>query len=456
MKFQIKSVNARLFAYFCGLSFFGSLMFMLPFLYKSGKSMAYIDSLFTAISAVCVTGLCTIDMEIFNNAGLFVLLLLIETGGLGLVTFFSLYLVFPSQKISLVNRRILREYFIYGDDLNVWLILLKILGITFGCQAAGGLVLGLILRNSGEDNWFFYGFFLAVSSFCNAGFSPYSESLKEFSGNNLFLSVVAILIILGGLGFSVITSTFRWLWNKILWIFSKNHFNNHRAHRFLSLHTKIVLWMTLILTLGGTVLTLAIEWERSFSGMKIGQKIANAFFQSVTLRTAGFEAVSQGQLSKPTLFSSLFLMLCGGSPGSMAGGLKTTTLFLVLCFTFRNSCDKDELTVFKKDISWETMDKASAIFAKGMCLLALCTFALCLAETNSGFSIFELCFESISAFCTVGLSVGITSQLSIAGKIVVMITMILGRTGVFAMSIGICRKKMLSLSDYPREDVLVG
>ena len=203
--------NFRLIAYFSFLAIIGTLLLNLPFFYKSGEPIAFIDSLFVTVSAICVTGLSTVDVSVFSNSGLFLLMILIEAGGLGIITFFVMYLVTPDKRISLVNRRLLRDFFIDDVEINPRRILFKILTYTFSIQIVGFILLSIFLKKSGEDNFLFYGLFLSVSAFCNAGFSPYSDSLAQFTENPGILLSVSFLIISGGIGFTVIQNVAHYL-----------------------------------------------------------------------------------------------------------------------------------------------------------------------------------------------------------------------------------------------------
>lgn len=452
MNLKFKSATARLFMYFFTLAVVGTALFQIPIFYSSKQQIPLIDALFTTISAICVTGLSTVDMSVFSSAGFVLLMLLIEAGGFGLVAFFTIYLVFSSGKVSLINRNIIKDYFTEDAEVEAKGILFRILGITFYVQALGALFLAIFLRNSGEQNYIFYGIFLSISAFCNAGFSPYSDSLAQFSSNYGICIIISILIIIGGLGFTVIT-------NFLSFLKSKKDKNNKHT---LSLHSKIVLCMTFSLIGVGTILVFIFEYNSAFEGFSVSKKILSSFFQSVTLRTAGFETVPQADFSNASTFISYILMLIGGSPGSMAGGIKTTTLFLILCSAYKNPSDKDEPSVFHRDIPFDNIYKAVSIFVKGICFLCCAFLLLLISEQKSIsaglFTTSDLLFETISALGTVGLSKGITSSISFIGKIILIITMFAGRTGLTFIFIntGANKTKLNSLTDYPKEDVLVG
>ena len=449
---RIKSAQVRLFLYFFTLAIIGTVLLSLPFCYKGGKTVQLIDSLFTTVSAICVTGLSTVDMRLYTLAGLVVILFLIEAGGLGLVSFFTVFLVFSAKKISLLNRNIIRDYFTEDSAFESRQIIKVILAATLAFQAAGALVLAPILKNAGASHWIFYAVFLSVSAFCNAGFSPYSDSLAQFSGNGAICLWLSVLIIAGGLGFMVIANI----------IGVVKSMCSKKSKRILSLHSKIVLLMTFVLITLGTVIFFFAEKDGAFSGMSFFKALNCAFFESVTLRTAGFETVPQGEFSPLSTFCSIILMLTGGSPGSMAGGLKTTTLFLLVCVAYKRASDKNAPSVFHRDIAEESTEKALAVFVKGVCLLCVSYALLLVSESSSlkagTFSTGELFFEAASAFGTVGLSKGITAALSSAGKIFIMLLMFAGRTGITFIALGSLHKEnpLDSLADFPKESVLIG
>ena len=444
---RIKSATIYIFLYFFILAIIGSILLKLPVFYVSNNSISFIDCLFTTVSAICVTGLSTVDMSVFSNAGFFMIMVLIELGGLGLVAFFTIYLLFAKNKISLVNQNFVHDFFTKEAKTEVTKIIAKIILAVIIFQLLGALILALFLKHYGEKNYIFYSLFLSVSAFCNAGFTPYSDSLVQFSDNSIFCLIIAILIICGGLGFFVLDEIAQFLTKK-----KKN----------LSLHTKIVLAVTLFLIFGGTIIIFFADKNNAFKNMNTFESLSNAFFQSVTLRTAGFETVAQKNFSPLTAFISIPFMLTGGSPGSMAGGLKTTSVFLLIFYVYKSAFDKGGATIFKRDIASEAFTKAMRVFIKGICLVFLMFCFLLIAEDfslkNNIFTSEELFFEAISAFGTVGLSKGITGNLSFNGKIIIIIMMFAGRTGITFITLeSFSRKKHIkSLTDYPEEDILIG
>ena len=452
MKFRIKVKSSayNLFIYFIFMAVIGSFLLSLPFCYN-GEKIPFIDAIFVTVSAICVTGLSTVDMSVFSNAGFMILLLLIEAGGLGLVSFFTIYLTFASKKLSLVNRNIIKDYFTQEQQFEAKQIVKQIILFTLCIQILGSIFLSIFLYFNGEKKFIFYGIFLSISAFCNAGFSPYSDSLSRFSQNPAIILTLSFIIILGGLGFNVMSNVY----------YSLNK-SKTKKKQILTLHSKIVLTMTSVLIVLGTVLFYVFERKLAFKGMNFSSAFLNAFFESVTLRTAGFETVSQNSFSSHSSFVAKIFMIIGGSPGSMAGGIKTTTVFLMLLLAYKSANDKNFPSVFKRDISLESIDKATSIFIKAICFLCIMIGLLLWSQKdlilNGVFSSESLVFEAFSAFGTVGLSKEITGLLSSSGKILIMILMFAGRTGITFIAINSFGKEgeIKSLTDYPKEDVLLG
>lgn len=450
MKIFKTSENTSLFSYFIFVSLLGSVLLSMPFVYKDGISVQYIDALFTSVSAVCVTGLSTLSMDIYSHAGFVIILILIELGGLGILSFVSLYLALPFKKISISNRRLIRDFFIDDVDYKPRRILYRIIMITLGLQFLGWMFLIPAMYKSGSSNFVFDSLFLSVSAFCNAGFSPMSDSLASFGKNYYVLSVIMFLIVAGGIGFVVYID----IGNRIkACITNKNHYT--------SVHTKIVLISTFILILIGAVVTFVLNYKNLISNYSIKHQVFLSFFESITLRTAGFEVIPQADYSPSSAIFHIFLMFTGGSPGSIAGGVKTTTIFIALLYAFNGDDKNNTLALFKRTIPSNTINKAITIVSRSFLFLAVSVFCLAIAEQSNlecgTFSVLDIIYESTSAMATVGLSRGITPLLSSAGKLVVIITMFIGRTGIFAMALKLGRQsENTELIKYPSESIMIG
>ncbi|MGL4987240.1 MAG: TrkH family potassium uptake protein [Treponemataceae bacterium] len=445
MNFSIKSDKARLFTYFILLSFLGSWALQIPAVYKEGKVAPYIDALFTSVSAICVTGLSSLNMDVYTNFGFFIIMILIELGGLGILTFISMFLAIPAKKVSLVNRKLVKEFFIEDVEDNPRNILVTIFSFTIVIQLIGAAFLIPAFYAHHVEHPIFYALFLSVSAFCNAGFSPYSDSLASFQNSPYINFIVAFLIISGGLGFITIKNLFQVGMSK---------------QKRLSLHSRIVLIMSATLIFTGWIFILCIEWNFALANLPITQKISAAFFQSVTTRTAGFETIQQANFSAFTSLYTTLLMFIGGSPGSIAGGVKTTTIFLVLMYALFGNDENISFKIFDRKINTKITGKALLIITQSLILLMISILLLSICEgvklQNGQLSFLDIFFESISAFATVGLSRGITTELSFAGKCIIILTMFIGRTGIFAMALRLKQDKTDSLIQYPEEPVLVG
>ena len=453
--FSPKGVN--IFTYFLVLAIIGPILLENPFFYKDFKPVSHIDALFTTVSAMCVTGLCPIDMADFNIAGLTFLMIVIELGGLGLIAFFTIYIILPARQLSLESRQAAKDYFISDVENNHINIVRQIFVYSIGIQLVGGLILGHILWMDGREHALFYGFFLSVSAFCNAGFAPWTDNLHQFKTDYPLMTVICILIVSGGLGFTVMQDVFSWTVSRL-----KRLFFGKGKKKKISFHSKIVFLMTVVLIFVPSVFFIILEWDNAFKDFTVVEKIMNAVFQSVTCRTAGFETVDEGTFSQCSAFISEIIMVIGGNPGSMAGGIKTTTAFLILCHAFKSSSDAGRLSIFHRDVHYTDMNKAQAIFTKAIIFVGVIVFALLLSEhrhlISGQLDADDLVFETISAIGTVGLTRGITSKLTAVSKFILVIAMYGGRTGIITLSLAIPSQSqnIKRFVDYPREEVLIG
>ncbi|WP_264080172.1 TrkH family potassium uptake protein [Treponema pedis] len=432
------------------LSLIGSFLLSKSFAYKNGIPCNYIDALFTSVSAVCVTGLSTLSMDIYSRTGFIIIMLLIEFGGLGIITFVSFYIALPAKKVSIVNRKLIRDFFIDDIEYRPRRILKRILTYTLIIQLIGFILLMCGLYLAKDENFIFNALFISISAFCNAGFSTMNNSLSGFAGNKYILSVIMILIILGGIGFAVITN----LVQKI-----KSFF--YTKKEYISVHTKIVILTTLFLIITGAVYNFIFEFNYAFNNLPLPQKILNSLFQSITLRTAGFETLPQNKFAPPSTLLHIVFMFIGGSSGSIAGGVKTTTVFIAFLYAFNGDEEANAVIYKKRQISAQIVNKSITIISRSFIILFCSIFLLALAEnvklTNGTFSSIDIIFECTSAFATVGLSRGITGELNFAAKIIIILTMFIGRTGVFAMALKINKSKnSLNTVSYPKETVMVG
>lgn len=404
---------------FLAIILVGAGLLCLPFATKNDGGIAYVDALFTATSATCVTGLAVgATFETFTVFGQVVIVMLIQVGGLGFMTLSSAIYMLIGKKVGLRTMLDIQEDMddIYGGMRGFKTLISRIILISFSCEFVGTVLLTAafckyypFFKALGK------GAFCAVSAFCNAGFdlTENGNSLIPFNDNPLVLVTVMLLVVMGGIGFLVV----------------RDVFEKRRWSRF-KLHTKVVIVTSAALILVGAALTAGFEWNgAAFEGMTAGQKILNSFFASVTARTAGFCSVKMENLSQPSLVLNMLLMFVGASPASTGGGIKTTTLFVLIWTAVATVRQKTEVVVAKREISKKTIMRAVSTIVIAFALVFVSTFLLILLEKGR-FASELLLFEEISAFATVGLTVGITPLLCVGSKLVLIFSMFLGRVGM--------------------------
>ena len=407
----------------------GSILLALPASSRNGESCGAMTAVFTATSATCVTGLSLVDTYTqWSALGQCVLLGLIQIGGLGYMAFVSVFYFVLRRRIGLRERLVLQQAMALDELAGVVrLVRLMLLG-TFLVEGTGALILtARFWMEYPLKKALWMGVFHSISAFCNAGFDILGflqpgASLAAFKGDTVINLTLLALIVIGGLGFFV--------WNDLL-MWKKNH--------RLSVHTRLVLWTTGILLVGGTLAILALEWNNpgTLGSMPAGKKLLAAFFQAGTTRTAGFAAVNQGSLTGSGKLVSILLMLVGGSSGSTAGGIKTVSvalLFLMSCSVLRN---RREVTLFGRRIAQEQISSAAsiALLVTGLGLLG----AVILSATNA-LPLGDCLYESVSAICTVGLSTGITAGLNLGSKLLLIVYMFFGRVGIMTISFAFMTK----------------
>lgn len=445
MQIKLTTDKIQLFTYFAAIALVGSILLSLPIAYRPHHDIRYIDALFTSVSAVCVTGLSTLDMSVYSDTGFIIIMFLIELGGLGLISFISLYLLAPRRKVSLVNRAIIRDFFLEDVEYEPKKILYTIVAFTIVTEFLAALALFIPLQAKGEENAALISIFHSVSAFCNAGFSTYSDSLSGYVRTTWYIGIIAFLIIVGGIGFIVLADISAWL---------------RRKRNRLSHHSVIVAGFTSFLVVMGALLFYALETNNTLAGLPMRDKIVNAIFQSITPRTAGFSVIDQKSLSASSQLITLLLMFIGGSPGSIAGGVKTTTFLVVLLYALRGNAKGRGMNLLGRNIGTDAIEKSFSIIAKSLLIIMLSITGLSITERASlgggFFTLFDVIFESVSAFSTVGLSMGITSSLSFSGKIIIIATMFIGRTGIVAMALGFVKNERERYFDYPSASVMIG
>ncbi len=434
--------------YFLATIVVGAALLMLP-LSGSEKPVGAVNALFTATSAICVTGLTVVDTaKDFSFFGQIIILVLIQAGGLGILTFTTALLFSMGVKLSFKEKLGVAESFETGYNVSPGVLFSSVMITTFAIEFIGAVL--LFVRFIGQfplGTAVYYSIFHSITAFCNAGFSLFSNNLEGYGRDVYTMLVVAGMIIFGGLGFVVIREII---------------FSGSSKTIQLSLHSRICLVTTAVLLIGGTVLFYLAESKNMVEQMGPGYGLANAFFQSVTSRTAGFNTVPQGSLTDISLFVTMALMFIGTCPGSTGGGIKTTTMAVIMLLIFSRFRGFKAVSAFNKSINTDSLVRALAVFLLAILvissLFAILIFIESPAEAHAAGKghFVEYLFEVISAFGTVGLSLGITPHLQDGGKIVLIILMYAGRVGLLTFAFALARPSKPGEIIYAEESVMVG
>lgn len=420
----------------------GTILLMLPISSRSGTFTPFIDALFTATSATCVTG-----QTIYNTAahwshfGQIVIISLIEIGGLGIMTFIVLLTLFLGKKLSLKDRLLIHDALNLKESNDASEIVKYVLKFSISVQILGALVLSTqLIPIYGLSKGLYYSIFHAISAFCNAGFDLFGDSLMSFQSNPVIILTIAFLIIFGGLGFIV--------WRDI--------FTYHKNKKLL-LQTKLTLILTSALLIGGTVLFLISEANSGlFNDLTISNKLINTFFMSTTARTAGYANVNYATLSLGSLFLTCILMFIGGAPGSTAGGIKVTTIATLILY-LKASLKEERIVFNRRNISDELVFKSVTLLLISIILISVVTFILTLTETiPAGFGIEYILVEVFSCFGTVGLTMGLTPNLTFIGKILLTLMMFMGRVGLLTVVLSFSTKNSHEGIRYPDGHIMIG
>lgn len=422
---------------FLFLIFLGALLLGLPVASSTGEAVQVVDAVFTAVSAVCVTGLIVLDTpHDWSVTGQVIILVLIQLGGLGIMTFATAFLRVFGRRLSLRQEGAVAEFTSRENRLELYSAVRAVLVFTFVAEVVGACALSLLFHAAGDPPamalW--RGGFTAVSAFCNAGFALQTDSLVGYATHAGILHVVALLIILGGLSPAVILHVM----------------GRKRAGH---LQTRLVLWTSGILLLVGTVLIGAAEWNNTLEGLSWMDKIHNSWFQSATLRTAGFNSVDIAVLRPATITLALVWMFIGGSPGGTAGGIKTTTFAVLMLAVFSTVRGLPRVTSFGRTLPQATVYRAASIATIGFFSMVMVLLAMQLTQDIDTVSTL---FEVVSALGTVGLSMGATASLDAVGKIIVMLAMFVGRVGSLTMLVFLMAHRMDDRVQRPFGTVDVG
>lgn len=444
---------------FVFLIFTGTGLLLLPNSTTGGIS--FIDALFTSASAVCVTGLTAVDTALkFTFMGKMIIIMLIQTGGLGIMTFTSLFGLFFSGNLTFQNQLFLKDYISHDNIGEVFKVLFKIAFFTFMIELTGAFFIFLtvespLLVTTGDK--IFFSVFHSISAFCNAGFSTFSNNLYDPSirYNYGLQLIISFLIVMGGIGFPIMLNYYKLLKIKI-----KNFLYRlvsvkkvEYIPRIININTKIVVRTTLILLLIGTVCFFILEFNNTLSDHSFWGKIVVSFFNSVTPRTAGFNNINMAILLRPTVIIIILLMWIGASPASTGGGIKTSTFAIALLNIFSLARGKNRTEFMRREIPAESIKRSFAIIILSIVLTGSAIFFLGIFETDK--SLLSLAFETFSAFGTVGLSLGITPALHDISKLIIIVVMFLGRVGSLTLMVGLLRKVTTINYHYPTENIFI-
>lgn len=418
----------------------GTILLTLPIATTAPGGLNLIDSFFTATSATCVTGLIVLNTSsAFTVFGQVVIMVLIQIGGLGIMSMSTLMAFLIGKKITLKERLIIQEDLNQFGISGLVRLVQYVLGFTVIIEGTGALLMFVrLIPKYPLGKSIYFSIFHAVSAFNNAGFDLFGNSLEGFTGDIILNFVVMALIILGGIGFGVLTEL-----------------TNNKKLTKATLQTKIVLIITIILLIIGFLVFFALEYNNpaTMGNLPFGEKILSAMFLSVTPRTAGFNTLPTGALHSSTLFFVIILMFIGASPGSTGGGIKTTTFGVMAITMWNKIIGKKDIEIYNRRIDEEDVLKALSITLLAIGLVIFVTMLLTITEDKA---FLDILFETVSAFGTVGLSTGVTPTLSEIGRILITLTMFAGRVGPLTLAVAFADRERKGIYHYPKEKIMVG
>jgi trk system potassium uptake protein TrkH len=428
---------------FAAVILLGALLLTLPIATEDGKGLSFLNALFTATSATCVTGLVVVDTgDTFSMFGELVILSLIQVGGLGFMTFATFLFFLLGKRISLKERLLLKESLNNVSIAGIVKLVKRILIFTVVIEILGGIILSIRFSfDMPIGRAIYYGFFHAISNFNNAGFDLMGEfrSLTPYVDDPVVVLTICSLITIGGLGFIVINELYQY----------------RETHR-LSVHSKVVLLTTVILTLGATILIFIFEYgnPKTLEPLSNFGKVLGSLFQAVTPRTDGANTLPIADLTQSTLFLTIFLMFIGAGPGSTAGGIKITTFAVLLATVWSQIKGSRDVVLFKRRVVIETILKALTVAFCGLFLVIIITMLLSITEKGHDFIMYL--FEATSAFGTVGLSMGLTPELSPMGRVLIIFTMFAGRLGPLTVAFAITKRRKPDAFRYTKGKIMIG
>ncbi len=427
---------------FIGVILIGSVFLMLPVSSAEKAVTPFLDALFTSTSATCVTGLIVYDTSsYFSTFGQMVILILIQVGGLGIMTVSTAFALILGQRLTLKLENVMQNVMSGVSSINLFELLKNIVLVTVIIETIGAVLLYATFARIYEPlQAVYFSVFHSISAFCNAGFALTPDSFMTLSGNVNVTLTITSLIILGGIGFAVL-------------IDMQRYFTGKTKNRKLTLHTKLVLSTTGVLLITAFVLYFIAEYSHTMKDFSFGQRILASWFQSVTTRTAGFNSIDTAGLSKASILITLVLMFIGASPGSTGGGIKTSTFALLILTVSSLLRGKRELTVYNRKISASNYREAVSLIVISAGIIFVIVFFLMMVDTHS---FVKIIFEAISAFGTVGLSMGITSELTNVGKLLITILMYVGRIGPLTLIYAFATRKIQGRIWYAEEKIAIG
>ena len=447
--FKLSTTQTVMLSFFLAI-FIGSILLALPFSSASGKAVPYIDALFTATTSICVTGLVTLPtVSTWSLFGQIIILILIQIGGLGIITIIFGLLIGLHKKIGIGDRILIQDAFNLNTLSGLVKFVKKVFIGTFVVEGIGSLLYMTVFVPEYGPRGIWISVFNSISAFCNAGIDILSEdSLCAYVSNPIINLTTCLLIILSGLGYIV--------WWDLLQVLKKFRKQKWKCFNSLTLHSKIALSATGVLVLAGTILFFIFEYNNplTIAGFSFFDKLQASFFQSVTTRTAGFATIPQQNLTNASAIVSLLLMFIGGSPVGTAGGVKTVTIVVLVASALATIRNKDDVVLFHRTISKPSISKAVAVTSVSFIVMFTSTVLLA-AVTDA--NALDIVYETMSATATVGLTRNLTSTLTIWGKIIIIITMYLGRVGPISLLLAFnTKKENKNIIKNPTEEISIG
>ena len=428
---------------FIGLIVVGALLLMMPFAHTPQKDISFLEALFTATSAVTVTGLSVIDIgTTFTIYGKLILLVLIQFGGLGVLTISSVLVLLIAKRIGFYTKKIVAEGLNHNKSYDIYAVTKRVVYITLLFEAPGALCLFVsFIQDFPFGKALFFSVFHSVSAFCNAGVSLFPHSFEGYTYNVFVNIIITFLVIFGGLGFTTIIQAYEYL---------------RKKRRRLDINSQFSIITTIIFLVAGTFLFFTLEYKNYYTlyGKSFFGQMLISFFHSVSLRTAGFDTIPLEHLSSATILFCVTFMFIGASPNSTGSGVKTTTIGILFLGIKTALLNKNYIEFSKRRISWKLFNKASALVFIAMMYVITMIVILTALEPDLEFT--KIAFELISAFSTCGLSTGITPQLGIFSKFILIFTMFLGRVGPLTIALALSRPRVEGNYKYPKENILIG